>query len=532
MKPKLILIFLLIVLVPLLALSWLGVRVAREEKAVVQNRFRELLLGRLRDIDAVVAKYIEKRERELLRVTELSTFDTGSMRELVRKNAGVREVFVLDAQGKRIHPPPEGPFTTSEKEFLERAGQVWRDKQVFFQPSAEATSRFESYSRGRSIDTGHGWYTWYWGNGINFIFWRRDAAGRVIGVDCDRTRLLADIVAELPNSNPTDPNLPRGRIALVDSAGATLYQWGAQEPTADERPQATLELTAPLNAWKLTYCAPSGELNKAFGGSILSNFVAGITVVWIGLIGLAVYFYREHRREMREASQRVSFVNQVSHELKTPLTNIRMYAELLEGNLPDSDPKTTHYLGVIVSESQRLSRLIGNVLTFARQQKKKLNLHKSRGCVDDVISSVLDHFRPSLESKGVRISFTASADGMVEFDRDALEQILGNLFSNVEKYAATGGSMEVTSRQKADKTLITVADAGPGIPKNQAHKIFEPFYRISNKVSDGVTGTGIGLSIALDLAQRHGGDVKLLPSECGAYFQVELSTPVREEQRT
>lgn len=531
MKPKLILIFLLIVLVPLLALSWLGVRVAREEQGVVQNRFRELLLGRLRDIDAVVAKTIEKRERELLRLTELSTFDAASMRELVRKNAGVREVFVLDAQGKRIHPPPEGPFTTSEKEFLERAGQVWRDKQVFVRPTTEATRSSDSYSRGRSIDTGHGWYTWYWGNGINFVFWRRDAAGRVIGVDCDRTRLLADIVAELPNSNPTDPNLPRGRVALVDSAGAILYQWGAQEPAADERPQATLELTAPLNAWKLTYCAPGGEFNKAFGGSILFNFVAGITVVWIGLIGLAAYFYREHAREMREASQRVSFVNQVSHELKTPLTNIRMYAELLEGNLPDSDAKTSHYLGVIVSESQRLSRLIGNVLTFARQQKQKLNLHKTRGCVDDVIRAVLDHFRPSLESKGVTIIFALHAGTSAEFDCDALEQILGNLVSNVEKYAVTGGRMEVTSRQEGDKTWITVADAGPGIPESQKDKVFEPFYRISNKLSDGVTGTGIGLSIARDLARRHGGDVRLLPSERGARFQVELQTPVRERSK-
>jgi signal transduction histidine kinase len=226
----------------------------------------------------------------------------------------------------------------------------------------------------------------------------------------------------------------------------------------------------------------------------------------------------------------VSFVNQVSHELKTPLTNIRMYAELLEGNLPDSDDKTSHYLGVIVSESQRLSRLIGNVLTFARQQRQKLNLHKTEGCVDDVVRAVLDHFRPSLESKGVKIIFTADAGGTVEFDRDALEQILGNLFSNVEKYAASGAKMEVTSRQEGDRTWIDVADAGPGIPKGQAEKVFEPFHRISNKVSDGVTGTGIGLSIARDLARRHGGDVKLLPSGRGACFRVELSTPVREEQ--
>jgi len=90
------------------------------------------------------------------------------------------------------------------------------------------------------------------------------------------------------------------------------------------------------------------------------------------VISLTYYFYREQSREMREAAQRVSFVNQVSHELKTPLTNIRMYAELIEKDADESDERLQRYAGVIVSESQRLSRLIGNVLTFSRKQRRNL----------------------------------------------------------------------------------------------------------------------------------------------------------------
>ena len=231
---------------------------------------------------------------------------------------------------------------------------------------------------------------------------------------------------------------------------------------------------------------------------------------------------------MREAAERVSFVNQVSHELKTPLTNIRMYAELLEQKLPDGDQKATQHLGVIVSESQRLSRLIGNVLTFARKQNDKLTLHSTAGNVDQCIQLVLDHFKAALESKGVRTVFTPGADARVEFDRDALEQILGNLFSNVEKYAAAGGLLEVTSRQEARQTSIVVSDRGAGIPKGQEDRIFDPFHRLSNKLSDGVTGTGIGLSIARELARKHGGDLKAVASDVGARFLLELRTPFVE----
>jgi signal transduction histidine kinase len=413
-----------------------------------------------------------------------------------------------------LHPPPDGPLTDSEREFLERSGQIWRDKQTFYNSSEAA---------GQS--TSHGWYTWYWGNGVNLLFWLRDASGRVIGAEYDRSRMLADIVGDLPNSDPTDPDLQRARIALTGGDGVAVYQWGTYEPSQDEPPRVRLDLNHPLDAWSLLYFAPPAESGQAIGRGMLFNLAAGMATLLLALIGLASYFYWESTREMREAAERVSFVNQVSHELKTPLTNIRMYAELLENSLPENDSKATQQLGVIVSESQRLSRLIGNVLTFARKQNDKLALHSAAGNIDHCIQFVLDHFKATLESKGVKTVFTPGADLTVQFDRDALEQILGNLFSNVEKYAAGGGEMEVTSHQNGSTTSIVISDRGPGIPRGQEEKIFEPFQRLSNKLSDGVTGTGIGLTIARDLARRHGGDLKALASDKGARFELQLHTP-------
>jgi len=514
LKPRLILILTLIVLLPLGALGWLGWRMAHQEREVMENRYREVLTGRLRDLNAVVQRSVEKHETELLRLLDRGDYDTGNLRELVRKSPFIHALFVLDSAGNRRHPPPEGPLTDNEREFLERSGQIWRDKQLFYRSSELA---------GKS--SSHGWYTWYWGNGVNLLFWVRDASGRVIGAECDRSRMLSDVIGELPNTDPSDPNLQQGRIVLAGGDGVAAYQWGAYEPAPSEQPRVRVDLDRPLDSWSLSYFAPPAAIDRTFGGGMLFNLTAGMVALVLALIGLASYFYRESTRGMREAAERVSFVNQVSHELKTPLTNIRMYAELLEQSLPENDTKATKHLGVIVSESQRLSRLIGNVLTFARKQNNKLTVHPEAGNVDQCIVFVLDRFKASLESKGVKCVFTAGAGATVDFDRDALEQILGNLFSNVEKYAAAGEWMEVTSRQNGANTSIVVADRGPGIPKGQSERIFDPFYRLSNKLSDGVTGTGIGLSIARDLARKHGGDLKAVAVAAGARFELELLTP-------
>ena len=135
---------------------------------------------------------------------------------------------------------------------------------------------------------------------------------------------------------------------------------------------------------------------------------------------------------MREATQRVSFVNQVSHELKTPLTSIRMYAELLEEELNDDNEKARNHVAVIVSESQRLSRLIGNVLTFGRKQRSALKLRCVNGDIDAIIRNVAQRFEPGLHEKDIEVVFDAGIGKQAHFDPDVLEQVLGNLLSNIE----------------------------------------------------------------------------------------------------
>jgi signal transduction histidine kinase len=270
----------------------------------------------------------------------------------------------------------------------------------------------------------------------------------------------------------------------------------------------------------------AGQLPAGFGSSLFA-ILSAVVAVALTLSGLAWMLYRDYARDMREAGQQVSFVNQVSHELKTPLTNIRMYADLLERDLeqvPDDQADTPRKrLDVITTEAQRLSRLIGNVLTFARQQRKTLQVHPVSLDPGSLLKQIVDRFSPSLTERGLRVELDVSDCATLLLDPDLVEQIVGNLISNVEKYAAAGGTLKISGRCMNGQAVIDVIDAGPGIPREHREEVFRPFARVSSDLRAS-TGTGIGLSIARDLARLHGGDVKLLDSDRGCWFQVHLAS--------
>lgn len=550
MRPRLALIFVLIVVTPLGVLGWLGFRASRNEEEAVRHKFQDVLHGKLKDIDDDISKVLQERERAFGTLTDGALFTAlpaasatleaetiDALRELVRKNALIGAIVILQPDGGLLHPPLVGDLTNSEREFLRRARRPILSRDLV-QPGPGSSGAANS-AGSRHEEAGgrpaQGWHTWYFDNGINLLFWRRMASGHVVGIELDRARLLADIIARLPNTVPDDATHGGGGIELLDSDGAAIYQWGAYRRGEKELPRAELAASPPLSSWHLKYYMPSADLDAALRGSRTFGFYGTFAALGLALLGLAFYFYREYSRDVTLAAQRVNFVNRVSHELKTPLTNIRLYAELLEHqfeNSPAAGDQSAHalrrYLNVIVAESQRLSRLIGNVLLFGRQQKQAHVLHPAPGVVDDCLSSTLEQFRPAFEAKGIAVRHVRRAPAQVFFDADALGQILGNLFGNVEKYAASGGWMEVATNQKDGTTEVLVSDKGGGIPAAHRDKIFEPFYRISDSLSDGVAGTGIGLTIARELARLHGGDLTLDSSAAeqrgGATFRLVLRT--------
>ena len=402
-------------------------------------------------------------------------------------------------------------------------------------PSFPSVLQVEQSNGLTQFQQSSGWFLWYWDRGLNLISWQRRPSGQIVGGALVRARWMSDLIARLPetiHSEVTDSsesdqaaNRLATRIQLVNASAATVYQWGSYEPESGQQALCEVPLAEPLSSWRLKCFVPIEELTSGTGRSayfgLFSSFVATVVIV----AATAVFFLRSYSRDMREAQQQVSFVNQVSHELKTPLTNIRMYAELLESDLNYSDETTTEKprqrLQIILSEGQRLTRLIGNVLTFARQQKDSLQPHLTEACPDQVIQHIIDRFHPALVDQQVEVKTQLNSPNSVKLDCDFLEQVLGNLINNVEKYAATGGQICINSRQEADRLILDVKDCGPGIPSALADHVFQPFARVTNDVSY-AAGTGIGLSIARELARRHGGDLLLKESPTGCWFQAVL----------
>lgn len=525
MNKKLALILSLIVVLPTAALGWFGARMAQHEQQAIEMRVRDLLHAQLTSIDGSIQSVFHAAQQDLLAKAQGLGADPDTLREFARRAPRVQQVFVIAPDGKRQFPPPGAPTSYAEARFLERSAAIWDNPHILLQSDASdrlpaAPEKYSKLSSGAG-HRDHGWYAWHWNAELHHIFWVRGPDQRLTGFELSPVRIMADIVARLPSTGGADDTLGDARIRLFNANGQVAYQWGAYEPGEKEAPQAMLPLSHPLSSWRLEYFAPplqAGVAGNRFG------LAAGIFAFVLALAGLAWYLYREQTREMRLASQRVNFVNQVSHELKTPLTNIRMYAELLEDELDDDADKPRRFIGIISAESQRLSRLIANVLNFARAQKQTLTLHAQPGVVDQVIARCIDAFAPALAAKHVEIRFDADASQTVEFDAEILEQILNNLFSNVEKYAAAGGAMEVASSQQDGATEIRVRDFGPGIDARERERIFQPFYRIDSRLNEGVSGTGIGLSIARDLARLHGGDLMVEPMAPGACFVVTLAT--------
>ncbi len=538
---KLTLILVLLVILPLGLLGWLGTRVMHDETEMVEVRFAALIQQQLADVDARIASLIREREARLLQATEIGRMDVRALRERARRDPMVAGLFVIGADGGRLFPPENQPLSTAESEFLRRTRRLRGDlgeagvaEQAIAEPQSPVPAAISSPSplaQSRAFDDtaaeatvrDRGWSVWYWEDGISLIFWRRDDRGRVIGAELSRIKLLSDIVGLLPDRS-AEAGQGQRRIVLLDAQDQPVYHWGGYMPTEDEAALGGRRLAFPLSAWRLEYHAPGIGLAQ---GWTLAPVYLSLTAVFLVVLWLALYLFREHSRELREAARRVNFVNQVSHELKTPLTNIRMYAELLDEELEEDDPSRSR-LKVIVTEAQRLSRLIANVLSFARQRRRALRLRPAAVRVDAVVRRVLDQFAPSLEAKGIRVEVDAEIGDELSLDGDVLGQILGNLIGNVEKYAAAGGYLGIETRQTADEVTISVRDRGPGIPLRQRERVFEAFYRGSDRLTEGVAGTGIGLTIARDLARLHGGDLRLVDTDGGAEFVLTLR-PLSED---
>ena len=257
----------------------------------------------------------------------------------------------------------------------------------------------------------------------------------------------------------------------------------------------------------------------------LSIIAVVLFAVTLGLASL----WRNARAQLKLAQKKDDFISAVSHELRTPLTSIRMYSEMLEKNWVKSEDKLAEYYRNMRQESERLSRLIENVLDFSRIQRGRKKYMFNLGDINNCIAEVVKMMSPYAAQNGFSIKTQFGELGQTAFDGDAVTQIVVNLLDNAIKYARNAQDKTITVRTQGDDSfiLIEVEDHGPGVPHRQRKKIFQEFYRSGAEATRETTGTGLGLALVKKFAQAHNGFVEIISAKpTGTIFRVGLAAQI------
>jgi signal transduction histidine kinase len=400
-------------------------------------------------------------------------------------------------------------------------------------------------------------------NKLKLMFWHRLGAepDLIFGAQLNLDR----VVEGLRGLIQPDPALQNEIcLALLDDNAKPVAISHANFQANWKRPFVATEIGDALPHWEVAaYLVNPVQLTRAaHTAEITLGLLIAVLVLAIGVGSWLIV--RSLNAELKLARQKTDFVGNVSHELKTPLTSIRMFSELLaEGRVADA-AKQRSYLQIITAEAARLTRLINNVLDFSRMERGEKKYNFQPCDLAGVVHGIEQAFRPHLEAGGFKFTCELPETPIaVRGDADALSQIIVNLLSNAEKYSPgsagvppASGSDPVKPRQRdagapsperrplarladgddfkragsetgapskeimlqlAQKQMplphaeIKVLDRGSGVPRGSGEKIFEKFYRAHDSLASGIQGSGLGLTIARQIARAHGGDVVYEP---------------------
>lgn len=541
----------LLLLIPTLLIGVLSLKLLRNE----QGRLAESNLSAARQRAATIAESLdlavaEVKDGLLASLRQMPVDDLeNSLEDWRLGNPLVRNVFIWSPDGLQWPAPGSlaneeaGAFAIRYRALF--SGRIpWQAPQPdrlqgdvvseatvrSISGSTPSTSRKELRLLAQQLGTASqpaqasGWLPWFWEDGVYLLGWLEDSAsGRHYGLEVEMMALLSRLVTSLPQP-------PEGEVyALVDGQGRIVHRTGTGEVGAETPQLAALPIGSELPHWQLRIYAPAG-IHPATGNRglmLLSTLLVGSFVAAV-LFGGSLLLWQAWRH-MLDARRKTTFVSNVSHELKTPLTTIRMYAELLgEGRIRE-EAKRQRYLQVIVSESQRLTRLVNNVLDFSRLEQRRKRYHLTDLPLGEILQQVLDGQGMRLQQANLKlVSRIANGSRMVYADRDAVEQVLLNLIDNAIKYAAQGGELVVALQWRDKAAEVLIQDRGPGVPVSHQQRIFEQFHRVDNDLTNHCSGCGLGLSIARRLLQDMHGSLRYCPRDGGGACFV-MTLPVTEK---
>ena len=343
-----------------------------------------------------------------------------------------------------------------------------------------------------------------WDDSVPWVDTHGTVSGRL------RYRYSSRFVQErlIPQYFELDFPKDKGLVVRVgDPSGKLLYETA---PTPDDVFEVTQSMSSPsFRGLKLSLRYRDRSIKKDAHLFEMST-LAIIAFIDLMLAAGLYLVYSNVRRELHLARLKSDFVANVSHELKTPLALIRLFAETLElGRVPSED-KAQQYYRVINKESHRLTQLINNILDFSRIEAGRKEYRFAPTDVARVVREVIESYRFQIEQQGFALKVDVDDDlPHVPADEEALGQALINLVNNAIKYSRESKTIHIEVRREGSKVLVTVKDTGIGIPRSEQKKIFEKFFRGEDSLVHETKGSGLGLALVRHIMEAHGGSVEV-----------------------
>ena len=499
------------VLAAAVALAYYGytaTSIESQEQQVLQP-LRELGEEKVFNIENLVVRD-ERVVFDNVRFDELSKLD-----EVVNPvSAAVASVFVLDDQGKLVPDGYVGPRSRKPAE-----SKAFRDYVV---EKVVPTLPLAKQPLG---ERGHVHGVWREGPlaGKPYLlsFMKRVSGDKTfyVVIEDDLVHLVAWLFPQFFNVSDVSKRI----YQVVDERGQ--IEFGVYFPNDSDLLVVNVPFTETVDGWKLRVTdrqmLGEGELRKK---RVIDAVVIGVaaTIVIAGLAFLALAI----RRERRANELKSEFISNVSHELKTPLSIISMFGEMLANGRVKGPEQATEYAEIIWRESVRLGRLIDNVLDFAKIERGMGVYEFADADVGEVVDRSIELVGRRLQAAAMTLDAELEPDlPHVKLDQNAFTLAVLNLIDNAIKYAAEGKKIELRLLRDGDRIVLRVRDWGPGIDPAEQEQIFERFYRARAVRLKPIRGSGIGLALARHIAKAHGGDVTVT-SAPGQGSTFELWLPV------
>ncbi len=342
-------------------------------------------------------------------------------------------------------------------------------------------------------------------------YWQRLHAGRryLVVAWHDIGRIVRETLPTLASDAPSAAHEPMpvahaaSRVNVIDEEGRIIFG----PPLRTGEFTVGVRFPTTLYNWRVQVSPQASEeiASRVENRRLLEMTMVSLSAIVIVIGAIAIVLVSE--KERRISALKSEFVANVSHELKTPLALIRMFAEMLQSGRVTTDTKRQEYLDVIVRESERLSALIENVLDFARLERGRGSYEFAEGDVGDAVERAANVYRYRAEREGVRLVVDVEPNlPRARIDERAIQLAVVNLVDNALKYAPGGEEIIVRAASDGDFVRIDVVDRGPGVPPEDRQRIFERFVRLTSRVGDTqVRGSGIGLALVKHIAESHGG---------------------------